>query len=54
MRSLVRKLQREKQRIADKEAAKKMGWPKSLRQYCKRLSIGAESALLMSKQLERN
>jgi len=54
MRKQIRAMQRAAQRKADKAAAKLMGWPKALRQYASRLGNGAEQALTLSKQVERN
>lgn len=54
IRKTIRAMQREKQRKADKDAAKSLGWSKALRQYSKRLGQGAEYALALSKQVERN
>jgi len=53
VREHVRKMQRENKKRADKESAKRMGWPKALRQYASRLAQGAESAEALSKQAER-
>lgn len=54
MRKQIRTMQRAAQRKADKAAAKLMGWPKALRQYANRFGNGAEQALSLSKQVERD
>jgi hypothetical protein len=53
-RENIRKMQRELKNKADKDSAKRMGWPKALRQYASRFAQGAESAEALSKQVERN
>ena len=50
-RTSVRKMQRELLGKAQKAAAKKMGWPKSMRQFAKRYGQGATDAQQLHAQL---
>lgn len=50
-RTHIRKMQRQMQKEADKVAAKKMGWPKSMRQYSSRYGQGAEMSFQTLTQL---
>jgi hypothetical protein len=50
-RANIRNMQKERKGQADKAAAKRMGWPKSLRQYSSVYGQGADIAESLRKQM---
>ena len=50
VRANIRKMQTERKGQSDKAAAKRMGWPKSLRQYSSVYGQGADLAESLRKQ----